>query len=210
MCLFGALRNLSATLPSIQTNFIATMRPERLHIVTNDNGYERFLPQEEKETQTSAPKGTREKIRRAPNVIAQAKADFFNHHFHLLLVQRKVKVARFMAVMDRLAEMLHGCRTCRGVFMKEMCRVSILSDVRAPPGATSWRSVELVFITRPDAIPRMPVFLTPYQDGHRVESVRRAGIPIGQYQSYLSVTKKMQGRRKLPPIGASSPFRPFH
>ena len=192
LCLYGPFRNISATLPVIKANFIDTMRPERIHIVTSDYGHEDHLPADAFATTYDMPsrRGMKPTPRRVNNATkeetAAARDAYFRYNLDVF-ARLGVELASFIAVVDGLPLRLNGCKVCRGAFAKEMCRVAIVSDVKR-----SQRPAGLVFVTRPDAVPRAPLNLEVHVDdgaaargGRDAGRVDRAGVPLGSYRRHI-------------------------
>lgn len=137
VCIFGALRNLSSTVRQIRRRYLDTMRPERLHIITNDVGVKDY----------SADVGH---IENASDRLAAARAKLFTSYMSITPF-----AATMLAVPTGLTKK-NECLHCRGAFMKELARMSLLSDLqRGYP-------VEIVFVFRPDSFPLIPIHLIPF------------------------------------------------
>jgi hypothetical protein len=210
------------TLPTIKANFIDSMRPERIHVVTSDSGYVDFLPPE---VWVTAP-GKKPVLNATEKQITAAKLEFFTSILSTF-ASSNVRLASFMSVVDGLPLRLNGCKVCRGAFAKEMCRVAIASDIKLRN-----RAPGLVFLTRPDAIPRMPVNLTVVErddrasrgsntsaqsgeaEEHELVTGHRAGVPLGHYDAYFDHVQReppatglstVEGRRRRYYILSSYP-----
>ena len=131
-CMFGVRRNLSSTLEVLVSRLLAPMRPQRLHIVTNDLG---ALP-----PNTTMSKSEEMKLQR----------QFFNSFIAMV----SPFASTFLAVRHDAASK-HHCIGCAGFFQKELCRASILEDMKRGI------SVELVMVFRPDMYMHFPIFLQP-------------------------------------------------
>ena len=158
-CFFGEMRNLSSTLDSIHQDVIQQFRPMRVHFVTNDNiSQTNFIwePTTKPEPLTLSPT-QRMNLGEARKVILEGYMD-------LLLPVADT----FLVTAGALHRVPTGCHHCRGALSKEMCRMSILSDLdRGYP-------VEYVLIFRPDSIVRLPfrLFVTVGQREYNLNSTQ--------------------------------------
>lgn len=139
-CMFGSKRNISSTIERIRTHLLSTTRPQYLHVVTSADGIEDLS------NQTDA-------------FSAMSRAQLLNSYLQIVGSD-----ASSFVVMERdLATTRHKCVICRGFFLREVCRATILSEMHR--GA----QVDLVMIFRPDMYMWNPVHLTPYvgdAEGH--------------------------------------------
>lgn len=137
VCIFGALRNLSSTVRQIRRRYLDTMRPERIHIITNDVGVKDY----------SADVAH---LASASERLAAARAKLFSNYMGITPF-----AATMLAVPTGLTRK-NECLHCRGAFMKELARMSLLSDLQRN------YPVEVVFVFRPDSFPLIPIHLIPF------------------------------------------------
>ncbi|CUE87462.1 membrane-associated protein, putative [Bodo saltans] len=137
VCIFGALRNLSSTVRQIRRRYLDTMRPERIHIITNDVGVKDYSPEVAH-------------IVNAQERLAAARAKLFINYMGITPF-----AATMLAVPTGLTKK-NECLHCRGSFMKELARMSLLSDLQHN------YPVEIVFVFRPDSFPLLPIHLIPF------------------------------------------------
>jgi hypothetical protein len=137
VCIFGALRNLSSTVRQIRRRYLDTMRPERIHIITNDVGVRDYSADVSHITNVSER-------------LAAARAKLFTNYMSITPF-----AATMLAVPTGLTKK-NECLHCRGSFMKELARMSLLSDLQRN------YPVEVVFVFRPDAFPLIPIHLIPF------------------------------------------------
>lgn len=154
VCIVGALRNFSSTVRMIRRRYLDTLRPQRIHVVTSDHGHKDYYKDLD-ESMTKAEKK------------AAARAALMNRYAAL------VPFAATLLVVPNGMTMKNECLNCRGAFMKELARMSLLSDL-----ARSY-VVELVFVFRPDLFPWMPLYLTPFFPESREMSV------LGSHFGYM-------------------------
>ncbi len=174
-CFFGEMRNLSETIGSLEHDVMRQFRPMRTHFVTNDNVSQTsfvWKPTTEPVPLTMSPE-ERSNLGFLRKIILE---NYTAQIFHL--------ADTFLVTAGALHRVPTNCHHCRGALTKEMCRMSILSDLdRGYP-------VEFVLIFRPDAIIRLPF---------------RLFVTVGQREVNLNVTEEVQKVLEDPENNAQPP-----
>ena len=146
-CMFGSRRNVSSTFDRLKSHLLTTTRPQFLHVVTSADGVEEYG------SELTSP---------------QHRASLLSSY--LDVVSRDAST--FLAMERDLATSRHKCVICRGFFLREVCRATILSEMQR--GAP----VELVMIFRPDMHMWNPIHLVPYVGTAEAEPTTTIAAPV--------------------------------
>ena len=156
-CVFGAIRGLTETAEPIRKNYITSMRPQRIHIVTNDAGFH--------------PEAKNDSIRDGGSAWVSPSARLAASVSAHLRVVKAWNVSTFLVLKSGATEVSNRCTHCRGAWMKEMCRMTLLSEIQ------QGYNVDVVFLFRPDAFPLRPITLTSAFRAYAPPQ----GTPLGRY-----------------------------